>query len=235
VVRYRQIFFGMLNLALSMVLYSILEKFFEITGGSDGLRMSRPTIFGLALDRNSFDLALVFLSIALALCATVGVLTYFASPLGQALRAIKSNETRLEYIGVSARFVLLVGYVISAVTGGLGGVLLASLQGLASPSFAYWIQSGEFVFISILGGAASPIGAFVGALVYEGVRIYASAFANDVWELVLGLVIVGIILFAPRGLVGLAEETLTRRTPRAPVDDTAALAKAAAAAERRKR
>jgi ABC-type branched-subunit amino acid transport system permease subunit len=210
IVRYRQIFFGMLNLAFSMVLYSILEKFFEITGGSDGLRIKRPSIFGLVLDRNGFDLALVFLSIAVALVSTIAVLIYFASPLGQALRAIKSNETRLEYIGVSARFVLLIGYVISAVTGAAGGVLLAALQGLASPSFSYWIQSGEFVFIAVLGGGAHPIGAFLGALIFEGVRIYASAFANDVWELILGVVIIGIILFAPRGIAGLAVETWTK-------------------------
>jgi len=230
VVRYRQIFFGMLNLALSMVLYSILEKFFEITGGSDGLRMRRPSMFGLVLDRNDFDLALVFLSIGFALLATVGVLVYFASPLGQALRAIKSNETRLEYIGVSARSVLLISYVISAVTGAVGGVLLAALQELASPSFSYWIQSGEFVFIAILGGAAHPIGAFAGALVYEGVQIYASAFATDVWELILGLVIVGIILFAPRGLVGLAYETFAGRARKAPADDSGAIYDVAPAA-----
>ncbi len=231
VVRYRQIFFGMLNLALSMVLYSILDKFFNVTGGSDGLRIRRPLMFGLVLDRNDFDLALVFLSIALSLCATVAVLIYFASPLGQALRAIKTNETRLEYIGVSARFVLLIGYVISAVSGAAGGVLLAALQGLASPSFSYWIQSGEFVFIAILGGAAYPIGAFVGALIYEGVRIYASAFATDVWELILGLVIVAIILFAPRGVAGLVFEAFTRRERMPAADDDGAIYVAPAAGE----
>ncbi|MEW6768402.1 MAG: branched-chain amino acid ABC transporter permease [Pseudomonadota bacterium] len=210
-VRYRQIFFGMLNLAFSMVLYSVLEKFFQLTGGSDGLRMARPSIFGLALDRNGFDLALVILSIGLALLANIGTLIYFDSPLGQALRAIKTNETRLEYIGASARRVLLVGYIFSAITGAIGGVLLAALQGLASPSFAYWIQSGEFVFISILGGASYPIGAFVGALVFEGVKIYASAFATDVWELILGVVIIAIILFAPRGGVGLIADLFTRK------------------------
>jgi ABC-type branched-subunit amino acid transport system permease subunit len=210
-VRYRQIFFGMLNLAFSMVLYSVLEKFFEYTGGSDGLRMARPTIFGMSLGRNEFDLALVFLSVAVALLAAIAVQIYFASPLGQALRAIKTNETRLEYIGVSARGVLLVGYVISAIVGGFGGVLLAALQGLASPSFSYWIQSGEFVFIAILGGGAYPLGAFVGALIYEGVRIYAAAFAHDVWELILGIVIIGIILFAPKGVVGLVADIAERR------------------------
>jgi branched-chain amino acid transport system permease protein len=223
VVRYRQIFFGMLNLALSMVLYSILDKFFNVTGGSDGLRIRRPSMFGIVLGRNDFDLALVFLSIALSLGASVAVLIYFASPLGQALRAMKSNETRLEYIGVSARAVLLISYVISAASGAAGGVLLAALQGLASPSFSYWIQSGEFVFIAILGGSAYPVGAFVGALVYEGIHIYASAFANDIWELILGLVIVAIILFAPRGIVGLGVKILTRFT-RLPRPDTTNLA-----------
>ena len=174
------------------------------------------------------------MSIALSLGATIAVLVYFASPLGQALRAMKSNETRLEYIGVSARLVLLISYVISAASSARRRPARFP-TGTREPKLSYWIQSGEFVFIAILGGAAYPIGAFVGALIFEGVRIYASAFANDVWELVLGLVIVGIILFAPRGLVGLAEETVTRRTPGAPVDDTAALAKAAAAAEQRKR
>jgi branched-chain amino acid transport system permease protein len=106
--------------------------------------------------------------------------------------------------------VLLISYVISAASSAAGGVLLAALQGLASPSFSYWIQSGEFVFIAILGGAAYPVGAFVGAFIFEGVRIYASAFANDIWELILGLVIVVIILSAPRGVVGLAVQMATK-------------------------
>jgi ABC-type branched-subunit amino acid transport system permease subunit len=230
VVRYRQIFFGMLNLALSMVLYSVLDKFFNITGGSDGLRIRRPSMFGLVLDRNEFDLALVFVSITLSLAATIAVLVYFASPLGQALRAMKTNETRLEYIGVSARLVLLISYVISAASSAVGGVLLAALQGLASPSFSYWIQSGEFVFIAILGGAAYPVGAFVGAFIFEGVRIYASAFANDIWELILGLVIVVIILFAPRGVVGLAVQMAAKSKGVSQSDTTGLVGRVAPAA-----
>ena len=129
-------------------------------------------------------------------------------PLGQALRAIQRNGGATNLASPAHRRVI--GYVISAVTGAAGGVLLAALQGLASPSFSYWIQSGEFVFIAVLGGGAHPIGAFLGALIFEGVRIYASAFANDVWELILGVVIIGIILFAPRGIAGLAVETWTK-------------------------
>jgi branched-chain amino acid transport system permease protein len=143
---------------------------------------------------------------------------------------MKSNETRLEYIGVSARLVLLISYVISAASSAVGGVLLAALQGLASPSFSYWIQSGEFVFIAILGGAAYPVGAFVGAFIFEGVRIYASAFANDIWELILGLVIVVIILLAPRGVVGLAVQMAAKSKGVSQSDTTGLVGGAAPAA-----
>ena len=216
VVRYRYIFFGMLNLAFSMVLYSILEKSFHYTGGSDGLRVARPSVLGVTLERASFESLLFYLTVALSLLLGYAVYRYLASPLGRALAAVKSNETRLEYLGVSARRVLLLAYVIAATLAGVGGVLLAVAQGLVTPEYGYWVRSGELVFIAILGGAESVAGAFVGALVYEFVRMYAAAFAADVWQLVLGAVLLVIILYASRGLVGFYHSLfeLPRRTPR---------------------
>lgn len=210
VVRYRYIFFGMLNLAFSMVLYSVLEKFFFITGGSDGLRVPRPTLFGVAVERFEYETALFYLTLALVMLCAWLVYRYFQSPLGEALRALKSNETRLEYIGLSARGVLLVAYVISAALAGLGGTLLALVQGHVTPELSYWVRSGEFVFIAILGGAGSVAGPFVGAIVYELVRAYASAFAADVWQMILGGFLLVIILFASRGLVGMYQDVEER-------------------------
>lgn len=210
VVRYRYIFFGMLNLAFSMVLYSLLEKFFHITGGSDGIRMLRPTVFGQALDRASFESLLFYLTLGLAVVLGFAVHRYLASPLGQALGAIKSNETRLEYLGVSARQVLLVGYVLSAALAGLGGVLVGLVQGLVTPEFGYWVRSGELVFIAILGGASNVSGAFVGALVFEVVRSYAAAFAANAWQMILGAVLLVIVLFAPGGLIALYRSGVDR-------------------------
>jgi len=210
VVGYRYIFFGMLNLAFSMVLYSILEKFFHLTGGSDGMRVARPTVLGMTLERGAYESILFYLTIGLALVSAYFVHRYLRSPIGQALVAIKTNETRLEYLGVSARKVLLFAYVISAVLAGTGGVLLAAIQGLVTPEYGYWIRSGEFVFIAILGGAGHVIGAFAGSLVYELVRTYAAAFAADIWQMVLGSVLLLVILFAPNGLVGLYEGLMTK-------------------------
>ncbi len=203
VLRYREIFFGMLNLAFSMVLWSLLEKMFQYTNGADGIRVARPSVLGMNFDPAMFQYALLYVTLSVSVAALVFVRRYLSSPLGQMLRAIKSNETRLEYLGTSAKRVLLIGYVISASLGGIGGVLVATAQQIATPEFAYWTKSGEFVFIAILGGAAHALGAFAGAIVFEVVRFYAAATLTNIWQLVLGIVLIAIILFAPSGLVGL--------------------------------
>ena len=203
VVRYREIFFGMLNLAASMIFFSFLEKFYHITGGSDGLSVPRPTVLGFTLERAGFETLLYYGSLALVLLALMLTHRFLSSPVGQMLRAIKTNEVRLEYLGVSSRRVLLVGYVVSAALSGLGGALMASAQGIVTPEYAWWVRSGEFVFIAILGGAGSVQGALVGALAYESVKTYAAAFAADIWQLVLGVVLLAVILFAPKGMAGL--------------------------------
>ncbi len=202
-VRYREIFFGMLNLAFSMVLWSLLEKMYHYTNGADGIRVARPTLAGIAFTPETFQYVMAYLTLALVLAASFAVQRYLDSPLGHMLRAIKSNETRLEYLGVSARRVLLIGYVASAFLGGLGGVLVAVTQQIATPEFAYWTKSGEFVFIAILGGATSAFGAFAGAAVFEFVRFFAAAKLANAWQLILGIVLIVIIMYAPGGLIGL--------------------------------
>lgn len=203
VVRYRAIFFSMLNLALSMVLFAALGKFFHLTGGSDGLRVERSTFFGMRLERNEFEAALLATAVVLALLLSFLVGRYMRSPAGQALIAIKTNETRLEFVGLSPYQVLWTGYVISATLCGLSGALMAIAQGLVTPEMAYWVRSGEFVFVAVLGGAAHPIGAFLGAVVFEFVKLFAAAYLTGAWQMVLGIALIIMIFFAPQGLSGL--------------------------------
>jgi ABC-type branched-subunit amino acid transport system permease subunit len=205
VVRYREIFFGMLNLAFSMVLWSLLEKMFSYTNGADGIRVARPHLLGMAFTPETFQYVILYVSLLIAIVAFLGVQRYLDSPLGHMLRAIKSNETRLEYLGTSARRVLLVGYVFSAFLGGIGGALVAIIQQIATPEFGFWTKSGEFVFIAILGGGAHAFGAFAGAAMFEAVRFYAAAHLANAWQLILGVVLIVIILYAPSGLIGLGQ------------------------------
>lgn len=205
VVRYREIFFGMLNLAFSMVLWSLLEKMFHYTNGADGIRVARPGLLGFTFTPETFQYVILYVCLFIAVAALYGVQRYLESPLGHMLRAIKSNETRLEYLGTSARRVLLIGYVISAFLSGIGGTLVSIIQQIATPEFGFWTKSGEFVFIAILGGAAHAFGAFAGAAMFECVRFYAAAQLADSWQLILGVVLIVIILCAPNGLIGLRQ------------------------------
>lgn len=211
VVRYRGIFFGMLNLAFSMIFWSILEKFYHVTGGADGIRLPRPSVLGITMERTEFEYVLYYLAIALMLGLGWFTVRWFASPVGQLFQTIKTNETRLEYLGVSPRRALLSGYLLSAALCGVGGALMGVTQGVVTPEYVWWVRSAEMVFIAVLGGAGSVPGAFIGALIYEIVRVYASALAGDIWQMLLGGFLLVIILFAPGGIVGLAGRLFGRR------------------------
>ena len=205
VVRYREIFFGMLNLAFSMVLWSLLEKMFHYTNGADGIRVARPGLLGFSFtpetlpvrhslreprDRDHRVLRRATLSRQPARSHAAG-------------DEVERNPARIS--GMSARRVLLIGYVISAFLGGIGGTLVSIIQQIATPEFGFWTKSGEFVFIAILGGGAHAFGAFAGAAMFECVRFYAAAHLADFWQLILGVVLIVIILYAPNGLIGLRQ------------------------------
>ena len=212
VVRYRAIFFGMLNLALSMVLFAALGKFFNVTGGTDGLRLERAPFFGINLERDAFESVLLVVGVVLALLSGWLVQRYLRSVAGQALAAIKTNETRLEYVGISAYQTLWIGYIISATLCGLSGAIFAIAQGLVTPEMGYWVRSGEIVFVAILGGVGHPVGAFIGAGIFEFVKLFAAAYLTGAWQMVLGFVLIAMVFLAPRGISAMLEErTITKR------------------------
>jgi branched-chain amino acid transport system permease protein len=210
VVRYRDIFFGMLNLALSMVFYSVLEKFYAVTKGTDGIRVPPLTVAGTEPAREAQEWIMFGLALGSGLLCAVGVRAYLASPMGQALAGIKTRETRLEFLGVPARRVLLFAYVLSATMGGAAGALVAMTSRHVTPQLAYWTSSGELIFIGILGGAGSALGPFLGAVAFELVRVYAAAAVADAWQMILGGVLLAVILFAPGGLVGILSKRWRR-------------------------
>lgn len=203
VVRYRGIFFGMLNLAVCMVLYSLIGKLYTWTGGTDGLRIMRPHLAGIEFDRSQFETALLVLSLLLSIGLGWLVQRYYRSASGEAMAGIKTNETRLEYLGLSARRVLWQGYMLSVALVGLSGALFALIQGLVTPDMGSWLRSGEYVFITILGGAGHAFGAFLGATVFELVKLFAGAYMTGIWQMLLGSTLILVILAAPDGIVGI--------------------------------
>lgn len=197
--RYRGIFFAMLTLALSMVVYGILTKATAL-GGSDGFNLTRPTLLGFGLSGGSGDYVLYALTIVVSAFASALVAIYFCSASGLVSLAVRGNALRLEYLGASTRASLGLDFTIAAILGGVGGALTALALGHVDPNFAYWTTSGEFVFAAVLSGYQSVLAVFIASLGLEVVRSFSNLYFPNTWQLALGLSLILVILFLPDGI-----------------------------------
>ena len=197
--RYRGIFFGLLSLSLSMILYGLLVKT-EALGSSDGFHVLPSTLFGVRPADAWVRYAVLAAAAGAAFIAALLVHRYLDTPLGKLAPAIKENEIRVEYMGASARYALHVKYVIAAALAGLGGVLAATTVGHIDPEMAYWTTSGEFIFITILAGTGSVIAPFLGALIFSVIQTVAFGLSPNTWQMVLGAALLAVIVFLPHGL-----------------------------------
>ncbi|OLO13266.1 branched-chain amino acid ABC transporter permease [Chromohalobacter japonicus] len=202
-VRYRAIFFAMLNLAVSMVLYALVSKLYRFTGGTDGMSMGDLTLFGIDLQQPLEGKVLFYFTLLFVSLIAWCMHRYLKSPLGIALSAVHSNEIRLEYIGTSAWFTLLISYVISAAVAGMGGALAAMSIGHVLPEYAFWTESGQLVLTAVLGGIGSVAGPIVGSVFLEAVHHFALVYAEGFWNIIIGSTLIAVIVFFPNGIYGI--------------------------------
>lgn len=198
-VRYRQIFFAMLSLAVSMILYGALVRSTAL-GSTDGFNLPPPTFLGLAPDVETGRRILFVLALLLALGAASLLHRFTRSPTGVLGEAIVMNEIRVEYLGASVSRVLLITYVIGAITAALGGVLVALATSHIDPDLAFWTTSGEFVFVAILSGTGHVAASLVGMVLFETVRSFAFQYSPYTWQMVVGTAMLLVIVFLPYGL-----------------------------------
>jgi branched-chain amino acid transport system permease protein len=206
-VRYVGIFFGMLTLAFGMLFYSFLFKFYHVTGGDSGMRVPRMNILGLEFTQlNKIELlAGPFYYYCLALLAIAALLMWriVHSPFGLHLKAIRDNARKAEYLGVHVRRCRLAAFVISAAFGAAGGVILGFRIGLADPELVYWTQSGQLVFMAVLGGFTNFFGPIIGALSFILLQDQLQSL-TEYWRFVLGAILAIIVIGFPGGIAGIA-------------------------------
>lgn len=208
--RYREIFFSMLTLAFSMILYGVLVKT-ELLGSTDGFNVAPATFLGYAPDGEALRVAIYLLTIATALVSGLLLHRYLHSTLGHLATAIRDNEIRVEYLGVSVYHAIQAKLVVAGALAGAGGALTALSVGHVDPdAMAYWTVSGEFVFITILGGTASIAAPFLGSLLFQVVQTYAFEYSPYTWQMVLGAVLLLLIMFMPNGLWSLVDRFRAR-------------------------
>ncbi len=196
---YRGIFFAMLTLALSMVLYGSLSKLTAV-GGTDGMNIAPPSFLGWKPEGDALQMALYLFVAGVAVVAGTLMRRYFDSEQGLIMLAARNNELRVEYLGASVRTAITWGYVFGGALGGLGGAIAALALGHVDPEFAFWTTSGEFVFVAILAGWISVPAIFVSAVILELVRSFSNLYFPNTWQLALGLFLLIVIVALPDGL-----------------------------------
>jgi len=214
-VRHTRIFFGILTLALSQVLYSLALKLFWVTGGTDGLRVPKPTLFagllsftGAGAFQRFIDIYYYYVLGVFAICVVV-MWVIVHSPFGKSLQAIRDNEVRAAFLGLKIRRFRWVAFLISGTFTGLAGILWVPLNGLTTPDVLYWPFSGEIVFSALLGGFRNFTGPIVGGIVFTYLKTYAVA-TTEYWQLLLGTVLVLLVMTLPTGIVGALSKIAAR-------------------------
>ncbi len=211
-VRLDEIYFAMLTLAFGMMVHTIIWKWDRLTGGADGLvNIPRPNLnlllFEVDLSSINSYYYFTFVLVAIALYVLWIIVN---SNFGLALRAVRENSERLQFVGINVRRYRLISFVISGFFCGLAGALFGPFLKSITPSIAFWTKSAEPVFMSLLGGTKIFLGPAVGAVIFMYLKEIISGY-TELWMIYLGAILIGFVLFLPGGIVGFINEKLRGR------------------------
>ena len=199
----------MITLAFGQMFY-FLAISIQTFGGDDGLTIAHHSRFARLLDLE--DPATLYFVCCLSLLAMLLLsLAIVSSRFGMVLRGLKSNEARMVALGYPVFRYKLAAFVISGAMCGFAGALLANQGMFVSPAIMHWSRSGEIMVMVILGGIGSLFGPVVGAVIYLVLEDTLSGLSNH-WQLALGIIVLLVVLFAKRGLFGLAAQGRGART-----------------------
>ena len=203
IVRLRGVYFAMVTIAFGQVFYFIAFRWNSVTGGDDGLTgwTRQPIDLGFAQLDIGNDRVFFYLVLAL-FAAAVGIMALLLrSPFGRTLLAIRENERRARYLGIPVERHIWLSFVISCAFVSLAGTLYALLNNFTDPRALRWDLSGNFVIMAVLGGMRSFWGPLIGAAIFVALQDYVSSQTSN-WMSIIGLFFVLVVLFFPRGVLG---------------------------------
>jgi len=196
----RGIYFALLTLIFAEVVYTFF-RYTQTFGGSDGIQgLPDATLWpGVAIDTpvRKYYLVLAYLVVAWVVCRTV-----VTSHFGRVLVAIRENEDRARFLGYNVQRYKMAACLISALLTGVAGAIYPMRSAFATPDLMLWTESGEFIISVMIGGLGTLVGPVVGGAFFTILRDKVSSVV-DWYFIVIGVVLIVIVLFMPRGLLGL--------------------------------
>ena len=211
IVHLRGIYFAMVTIAFGQVFYFIAYRWNNVTGGDDGLsgwhgepiNLEFTNIDILHDDKVFYYFVLLCFAVAVTVLAAL-----LRSPFGHTLLAIRENERRARFLGIAVDRHIWASWLISCTFVSLAGTLYALLNNFADPHDLRWDQSGVFVIMAVLGGMRSFWGPLIGAAVFVVLQDYVSTMTQN-WMSFIGLFFVLVVLFFPRGILGIVRRKAT--------------------------
>lgn len=214
-VRHTEVYYALLMLALSFLLYVITVKLYTVTGGTDGVPIPSPSVAGVnyveVWGYTGYLTGILYYVVLIAAIVSIGLMWVFMkSPFGLTLKTIRDSPERARAIGIPVVRYRWYATIVSGVFTGVGGALFAFLNGHVTPdTVLHWSRSGEFAFMAVLGGVGSFIGPLTGAAAFILIRSEAQQF-TEYWHFMMGLVLFLVIVFEPQGVAGIAKRMYWR-------------------------
>jgi len=203
-VRLTKLYFGMLQISLGSLVWIIVYRWYDVTGGDNGIHdIPMPEWLTTFQGAYYFILAVVVVCVGL-------MFLLIKSPFGATLQAIRDNPQRCEAIGINVRHHKLIAIVIAAFFGGVAGVLFATLERSVFPGLLFWVLSLEILVMCLLGGWFTFAGPILGAAIVVALRTVASRY-TDYWTMVLGIILILLIFFLPEGVMGFIQERVAAK------------------------
>jgi branched-chain amino acid transport system permease protein len=194
-VRLTRLYFGMLQLSLGSLVWTIVLRWYPVTGGDDG-------IHGVALPAALHSAAgAYYLILGLTAVSLLAMYVLIRSPFGLTLQAIRDNPGRCAAVGIDVRRHQLVAIVLAAFFAGVAGVLYVTLERSVFPSMLFWVLSLEIFVMCLLGGWFTFLGPLVGAGLIVLLRTIAGRYTEN-WTMILGIILILLVFFMPDGVAG---------------------------------
>jgi len=201
-IRRTHIYFAILTLAFGHIVYLIAFKWYDFTGGDNGLiGVPVPGWIAEPTFANYYKFVLVICVVAIYLLWRI-----VNSPFGRALTAIRENPERADFIGIPVDRYRLYAFVVVGAFSGLAGALIMVNERSVYPDLAHWTQSTQVLLMSLLGGVYTFFGPIVGAVLLRTMDADITQNYPEIWQLFLGGVLVLILYGLPGGIVGFIQE-----------------------------
>jgi branched-chain amino acid transport system permease protein len=205
IARLRGVYFAMCTIAFGQVFYYIAFQWSSVTGGDDGVSAwhRMPLDLGFtSIDILKDNKAFYYFALTVFAICAAAMAFLLRSPFGRTLLAIRENERRARFLGIPVDRHIWASWVISCFFVGVAGTLYALLSDFVDPRALRWDQSGNFVIMAVLGGMRSFWGPLIGAAIFIVLQDYVSSETQN-WMSFIGLFFVLVVLFFPRGVLGI--------------------------------